>query len=147
MYRGKQEMEREMAEMILDILEPIIERITGENRKTIKSLAPTETYASILDKCAEGEKEVVTAFHDKMEAMLVQGPESGSTEYRILCREIDKEGEILYSRYGWSNENVQELQVIVTYEWLTENFSKKKSFERIMADYLIRARYPYPADL
>lgn len=130
--------------MMLDILESIIVKITGENKKTINSLAPTETYASIiLDKCGE-EKIIIEAFHDNMEAMLDKGPKEGSIEHQIMYEEVDKKGETLYSVYGWSNDRIKELQIIITWEWMTRRFGGKKNFEKIMADYLIRVRYSYP---
>lgn len=96
-----------ITEMILDILEPIVEKITGGNKKTIKLSAPKETYASILDKCVEGEKDIVTAFHDNLEAMLKEGPEEDSKEYRVMCEEADKKGEVLYYVHGWSNDRIK----------------------------------------
>lgn len=137
-------MTQGITEMILDILEPIVEKITGENKKTIKLLAPKETYASILDKCVEGEKDIVTAFHDNLEAMLEEGPEEDSKEYRVMYEEVDKRGEILYYAHNWSNDRIEELHIIITYEWITKKCGQQKNFEKSMADYLIGARYSFP---
>lgn len=107
-------------------------------------MAPKETYASILDKCVEGEKDIVTAFHDNLEAMLKEGPEEDSKEYRVMCEEADKKGEVLYYVHGWSNDRIKELLIIITYEWMTKRCGHQKNFEKSMADYLIGVRYSYP---
>lgn len=137
-------MAQGMTEMILDILESIVKKITGENKKTIKLLAPKETYSSIFDKCVEGEKDVVNALYDYMETMFEKGPKKGSNEYRVMYEEVDRQGEILYYVHGWSNDKIKELLIIITCEWMTKRCGHQKNFEKSMADYLIGIRYSYP---